>query len=112
MNEAGPQHSAIRRPAPQSAALHDIEKIITDMREETICQIQQDRELPEGQLAWYWGYLGALDMAQKLGLITVARCQALCHEAEQFKPDCVVTAMEFESQTGTATETKLGDIRL
>ncbi len=94
----------------EPSAPHDIEQVITDMRDETIRQIQQDRELPEGQLAWYWGYLGALDMAQKLGLITDARCQALCHEAERFKPDCVVTSAEFEPQDEVTTEMKIGGI--
>ncbi|MDE7244669.1 MAG: DUF4240 domain-containing protein, partial [Oscillospiraceae bacterium] len=118
---AGPQNAAVRRPTlqsvpkakvPEASAPHDIEQIITDMRKETIHQIQQDREFPEGQLAWYWGYLGALDMAQKLGLITDARCQALCHEAEGFKPNCVVIAGELEPQVGPAEETTIGDIRL
>ena len=49
-------------------------------------------------------------MAQQVGLITDARRQALCNEAERFKPDCVVTSMEFEPQDEATTEMKIGGI--
>lgn len=89
---------------------HDVEEAITAMRAETFRGIQDDREFPEGQLAWYWSYLGALDMVQKLGLISDDRHQDLYHEAERLKPDCVVTSAEFETQDETTTEMKIGGI--
>ncbi len=68
------------------------------MKAETFRGIQNDQDLPEGQLAWYWSYIGSLDMAQELGLITEARRQALYREAWSYKPDCVVTSKYFEQQ--------------
>lgn len=94
----------------QASSEHNAEEAITAMRAETFRGIQDDREFPEGQLAWYWSYLGALDMAQKLGLISDDRHQALYHEAERFKPDCVVTSAEFEPQDEATTEMKIGGI--
>ena len=116
---AGPKNAPIRHPWDQSAfqessskvfSEHDVEEAITAMRAETFREIQNDREFPAGQLAWYWSYIGSLDMAQQLGLITDARRQALYHEAERFKPDCVVTSVEFEPQNEETTEMKIGGI--
>lgn len=46
------------------------------------------------QIHSYWSYIGALDMAQQLGLIDDPRRQALYHEAEKFKPVCEVRAVQ------------------
>ena len=37
------------------------------------------------RLAWYWSYIGALDMAQQLGVITDKRRQELYKEVEDLK---------------------------
>ena len=39
----------------------------------------------ESQLAWYWTYIGSLDMAFMLGLIDDKRRQALYGEVEKYK---------------------------
>ena len=102
---AGPKNAVILRPwaeaAPQTAKIastSDAERAIAAMKAETFRGIQNDQDLPEGQLAWYWSYIGSLDMAQELGLITEARRQALYREAWSYKPDCVVTSKYFEQQ--------------
>ncbi|MDE7244668.1 MAG: DUF4240 domain-containing protein [Oscillospiraceae bacterium] len=114
---AGPKNAPVRRTWDQSAfqeggsktlSERDVENVITGMRAETFREIQNDRSPPAKQLAWYWSYIGSLDMAQELGLITDARRQALCHEAERFKPDCVVTARELEQQAETAMQMQIG----
>lgn len=68
----------------------DVEEVIAGMRAETIRCIRDGASRPESQLAWYWTYIGSLDMAQQLGLIDDARRQALYREARQFKPACEV----------------------
>lgn len=114
---AGPKNAPVYRPLsqpapkPEAPAPHDIEQIITDMRAETIRRIQQDRDLPEGQLARYWSYIGSLDMAQHLGLISDERRQALCHEAEQFKPDCAVTENPPQQDIKTTAEIMIGGMK-
>lgn len=102
--------SAFQDGSSKTLSERDVESAITGMRAETFREIQNDREFPAGQLAWYWSYIGALDMAQELGLITDARRQALYREAERFKPDCVITAREFEPQDETTTGMKIGGI--
>ena len=64
----------------------NVEQVIAGMRDETIREIGKDTISAAAQLAWYWSYIGALDMAQQLGLINDARRQALYREVEQFKP--------------------------
>lgn len=111
---AGPKDAPVRRPwadeaaPPKPVAERDVEKIIAAMKEETFREIQNDSGFPEGQLAWYWSYLGSLDMAQQLGLITDDRRQALYREAEPYKPDCVVTTRAFEPESEANTEMKIG----
>ena len=124
-NPDNPEIQTLRAAGPQNAAPYrhkytdvghnvdparDIEQVIIKMKQETFREIQNDREFPAGQLAWYWSYLGALDMAQQLGLISDAHRQALYHEAERFKPDCVVTSVEFDPQDEATTEMKIGGI--
>ena len=72
----------------------DVEQVITAMRDETIREIGKDTISAAAQVAWYWSYIGALDMAQQLGLIDDARRQELYHEVEKFKPVCEVRAVQ------------------
>jgi len=69
-----------------TAPSQDVEEVIARMRAETIWEIGKKDITVGAQVAWYWTYIGALDMAQQLGLIDDARRQALYREAEQFKP--------------------------
>jgi len=64
----------------------NVEQIIAGMRDETIREIGKDSITPAAQVAWYWTYIGSLDMAQQLELIDDTRRQALYREIEPFKP--------------------------
>lgn len=64
----------------------NIETLIASMREETARMVKEAAR-HEGKVAWYWSYIGALDMAQQLGLITDKRRQELYKEAEELKPE-------------------------
>ena len=57
----------------------NVEKLIAAMRAEAERAIRSDNDnqTREGRLAWYWSYIGALDMAQQLGMITDKRRQEL-----------------------------------
>ena len=46
---------------------------------------ENDNQTRDGRLAWYWSYIGALDMAQQLGMITDKRRQELYKEVEDLK---------------------------
>lgn len=72
----------------------DVEQVIAGMRDETIREIGKDTISAGAQIAWYWSYIGALDMAQQLGLIDDTRRQELYHEAEKFKPVCEVRTVQ------------------
>ena len=74
--------------------MRDVEQVIAELKSEAIREITKENARPEAQLAWYWTYIGSLDMAQQLGLINDARRQALYHEAEKFKPVCEVRAVQ------------------
>lgn len=104
---AGPKNAALCRPwadtagqqeTPKLITRQDVERRIAAMKAETFREIQKDSVSPAGKLAWYWSYLGSLDMAQELGLITDDRRQAFYHEALSHKPDCVVTDKNLEQQ--------------
>ena len=73
--------------------MRDVEQVIAGMRDETVREIGKASISAEAKLAWYWSYIGALDMAQQLGLINDTRRRALYHEAEKFKPVCEVRAI-------------------
>ena len=66
--------------------MRDVEQVIAGLKSEAIREITKENARPEAQLAWFWTYIGSLDMAQQLGLINDARRQALYREVEQFKP--------------------------
>jgi len=72
----------------------NVEQVIAGMRDETIREIGKDTISAAAQVAWYWSYIGALDMARQLGLIDDTRRQELYHEAEKFKPVCEVKAVQ------------------
>lgn len=72
----------------------NVEQVIAGMRDETVREIGKDTISAAAQVAWYWSYIGALDMAQQLGLIDNTRRQELYHEAEKFKPVCEVKAVQ------------------
>lgn len=74
--------------------MRDVEKVIEGMKQETIREITKKDARPEAQLAWYWTYIGSLDMAQQLGLINDTRRQQLYREMDRFKPKYKVQAVE------------------
>lgn len=63
----------------------NIETLIASMRDETERMIQEAAR-HDGKTAWYWSYIGALDMARQLGLITDERRQELYKDVEELKP--------------------------
>lgn len=77
-----------------SDQMPNVEQVIAGMRDETVREIGKDTISAAAQVAWYWSYIGALDMAQQLGLIDDTRRQELYHEAEKFKPVCEVRAVQ------------------
>jgi len=115
---AGPRGAAIDRPTlqtvpkpkpPESDPKREAERVIAGIRTETRRQIQQSTA-PAAKLAWYWTYIGSLDMARQLGLISDERRQALYHEAEAFKPLCVVIEKEPEQEPETSADMTIGGI--
>lgn len=40
----------------------------------------------DSRVAWYWSFVGSLDMARQLGLITEERRQELYEKAKEMKP--------------------------
>lgn len=62
-----------------------VEKLITSMREETARSIEGAAG-DAAKAAWYWSYIGALDMARQLGIISEKRRQELYTEAKDMKP--------------------------
>ncbi len=65
----------------------DVEKIIALLRAEMERAIRSENEnlTRDGRLAWYWSYIGALDMAHQLGLITDKHLQELYEEVEDLR---------------------------
>ena len=65
----------------------NVEKLIAAMRAEAERSIrsQNDHQTRDGRLAWYWSYIGAVDMAQQLGMISDQRRQELCAEVADLK---------------------------
>ena len=62
----------------------NVEKLIASMKEETARMVKEAGR-KESRFAWYWSYIGALDMARQLGVITELRRQKLHHEALEIK---------------------------
>lgn len=65
--------------------MRDVEQVIEGMKKETIYMITQKGASLKSQLAWYWTYIGSLDMAFMLGLIDDKRRQALYGEVKKYK---------------------------
>jgi len=116
---AGPRGAAINHSPlqtvpkpkpPEPAPKRDVEQAIAGMRTETRRQIQRSAA-PAAKLAWYWTYIGSLDMAQQLGLISDERRQALYHEAETFKPDCIVVEKALEQGPEASADMTIGGIK-
>lgn len=65
----------------------NVEKLIAAMRAEAERAIRSKNEnqTRDGKIAWYWSYIGALDMAQQLGMITDKRRQELYEEVKDLK---------------------------
>ena len=65
----------------------DVEKLIAAMRAEAERSIKSENpnQTRDGRLAWYWSYIGALDMAQQLGMVTDERRQELYEDAKRMK---------------------------
>lgn len=61
-----------------------IEKLLASMKAETERGIH-NAKARDGRAAWYWTYIGALDMAQQIGAIDDTRRQQLYKEAESLK---------------------------
>ena len=51
--------------------MRDVEQVVAGLKAETVREITKENVRPEAQLAWYWTYIGSLDMAQRLGLINL-----------------------------------------
>lgn len=63
----------------------NVEVILANMRAEAIRCIQSNNPNMDrdGRLAWYYSYMGALDMAEMLGAITPKRLQECINEFEK-----------------------------
>lgn len=85
-----------------SNRMPNAEQIIANMRDETVREIGKETVSAAAKLAWYWSYIGALDMAQQLGLIDDAQRQTLYREAEKFKPACEVRIAQPENHLAAA----------
>ena len=46
--------------------MRDVEQVIAGLKSETIREITRENARPEAQLAWYWTYIGSLDMRERL----------------------------------------------
>ena len=71
-----------------------VEEVIAGIQKETIREIQREPSDAAGKLAWYWSYIGSMDMAQMLGLIPDSRRQELYREMDEVKPRCIVKSAE------------------
>lgn len=63
-----------------------VEKRLAAMREEAEREICKPSLSPEACAAWYWSYIGAVDMTRQLGFITDARRLELYDEVKHLKP--------------------------
>lgn len=78
----------------------NIEELIALMRAEMERAIRSENEnlTRDGRLAWYWSYIGGLDMAHQLGLITDEHLQELYDEVEPLK--ALFRQKEVQGQNG------------
>lgn len=64
----------------------NVEKRLTSMRDETEREISKPSLTHEARAAWYWTFIGSVDMARQLGLITDERRLEIYKEVEHLKP--------------------------
>lgn len=64
----------------------NIEKRLASMREETEREIRKPSLTPAARAAWYWSFIGSVDMTRQLGLITDKRRLEIYKEVEHLKP--------------------------
>ncbi len=82
--------------------MRDVEQVVAGLKAETVRGLTKENARPEAQLAWYWTYIGSLDMAQQLGLINDTRRQELYREVAQFKPKYEIKAVQEVNQLAAA----------
>lgn len=61
----------------------EVEQLIAETRAETERAIQLNSQTRDGRQAWYWSYIGGVDMLRQLDLITDQRRQELYAEARE-----------------------------
>lgn len=66
--------------------MYDVEKILAGSYDEVVRELAKDHLPPKTKAAWYWTYIGGLDMLQKLGLISDERRQKLYGQIAELKP--------------------------
>ncbi len=66
--------------------MNDIGKILADSYDEVVHELTKDSLSPKARMAWYWTYIGGLDMLQQLGLISDERRQKLYGQIAELKP--------------------------
>lgn len=71
--------------AKWSDADQNVETLLASMMEETRRMIATSSK-GDSRVAWYWSFIGSLDMARQLGLITEERRQELYEKAKEMKP--------------------------
>lgn len=71
--------------AKWSDADQNVETLLASMMEETRRMIAASSK-EDSRVAWYWSFVGSLDMARQLGLITEERRQELYEKAKEMKP--------------------------
>lgn len=71
---------------PWSETANSVEKRLALIRQEAAWEIRKESVIPEAHAAWYWSYIGAVDMARQMGFITEERRRELYREAEKLKP--------------------------
>ncbi len=66
---------------------NSVEKRLSSIRQEAAWEIRKAALTPEAHAAWYWSYIGAVDMARQMNFITEERRRELYQGAEELKPE-------------------------
>lgn len=66
---------------------NNADKQLAVMRQQAAWEIHKPDLMPEARAAWYWSYIGAVDMARMMNFITEERRRELYQMAEELKPD-------------------------
>lgn len=64
----------------------DVEKILASTYDEVVGELTKDYTSRESKNAWYWTYIGGLDMLAELELIDDERRQKLYQQIAELKP--------------------------